>query len=78
MIQLLNLAYIRLHTKPHEYEINTRAPNIYLKCCQHLELLIYFEKGLRSFYSGNIGSVGQRAAKLLGVKIRVLKEKSAA
>ena len=34
--------------------------------------------GFTSFYTGNIESVGQRAAKLLAVKNRVLKKKSAA
>ena len=38
---------------------------------------MYFGKGIRSFYSRNIGSVGQRATKLLVVKVGVLKKKSA-
>ena len=33
---------------------------------------------LRFLHASNIGSVGQRAAKLLAVKVRVLKKKSAA
>ena len=40
--------------------------------------MIYFGKGFRSFYTGNIGSVGQRAAKLLIVKVGGFKKKSAA
>ena len=38
----------------------------------------YFEEGLRSFFTCNIGSVDQRTAKLLAVKVGVLKKKSAA
>ena len=45
--------------------------------CQHLELLLYFGKGFRSFHKGNIGSVDQKAAKFLAVKVGVLKKKSA-
>ena len=36
------------------------------------------KKRLRSFNAENFGSVGQRAAKLLAVKVGVLKKKSAA
>ena len=36
------------------------------------------EKGFRSFNSENLGSVDQRAAKLLAVKVGVLKKKSTA
>ena len=36
------------------------------------------KKRLRSFNAKNFGSVGQRAAKLLAVKVGVLKNKSAA
>ena len=39
--------------------------------------MLYFGKGFRSFNAGNIGSVGQRASKLLAVKVDVLKKKSA-
>ena len=46
------------------------------KCCQHLELLIYFEKEFRSLYTSNKGSVGQRTEDLLGVEFGVLKKKS--
>ena len=37
----------------------------------------HFEKGFRSFIAENVGSVGQRAAKLLAVKVGGLKKKSA-
>ena len=40
----------------------------------HLELLICFVKGYRSFHTGSIGSVGQRAANLLAFKVRGLKK----
>ena len=39
---------------------------------------IHCEKKSRSFIVKNFGSVGQRAAKLLAVKVGVLKKKSAA
>ena len=40
--------------------------------------MTHFDKGFRSFNARNFKSVGQRAAKLLAVKVRVLKKKSAA
>ena len=40
--------------------------------------MTHFDKRFRSFNSRNFKSVGQRAAKLLAVKVRVLKKKSAA
>ena len=39
--------------------------------------MLCFEKGFRSFNTSNMGSVGQRTLKLLGVKVGVLKKKSA-
>ena len=39
---------------------------------------MYFENRIGFFHARNIGSVGQRAAKLLAVKVGVLKKKSAA
>ena len=39
--------------------------------------LVYLSNGLRTFLTINMGSVGQRAAKSLAVKIRGLKKKSA-
>ena len=50
-------------------EVILRRQNIPLKFRQPLELLMYIEKGFRSFHTGNMGSVGQRAAKLLSVKL---------
>ena len=38
---------------------------------------MYFLKRFRSFNAENLGSVGQRAAKLPAVKVGVLKKKSA-
>ena len=40
--------------------------------------MTHFDKGLRSIDARNLKSVGYRAAKLLAVKVRVLKKKSAA
>ena len=54
-----------------------REQDLPLKCYQPLELISYFGKGFRSFHTGNIGSVDQRAAKLLAVKVGVLKKKFA-
>ena len=42
------------------------------------ELLPYIERGFRSFHTDNIGSIGQRGAKLLAVKVGGLKKKYAA
>ena len=39
--------------------------------------LVCFFKKFRPFNAENLGSVGQRAAKLLAVKVGVLKKKSA-
>ena len=54
-----------------------RGQNLLLKWCQSLELLMYVGKGLRSFHTGSIGSVGQRAAKLLADKVGGRMKKSA-
>ena len=40
--------------------------------------MAYLSNGFRTFHTINIGSVGQRAAKLLAVNVEVLKKKSAA
>ena len=55
-----------------------RGQNPPLKCYQPLEPMLYFGKGFRSFHTGNIKSVDQRAAKLLDVKVVVLKKKMSA
>ena len=39
--------------------------------------MVDFSKGFRFFYTGNMGSVGQRAAKLPALKVGSLKKKSA-
>ena len=38
-----------------------RGQNIPLKWCQHAELLMYIERGPRSFHRGRTGLVGQKA-----------------
>lgn len=40
--------------------------------------MLYFGNLFRSFYTGNKVSVGQRALKILAVKVRVFKKESAA
>ena len=60
---------------PTYFSLGTHEPMLYLqlwpflKRCQPLEHLIYFERGLRYFHTGNIGSVGQLAAKLPSFKL---------
>ena len=46
-----------------------------LKCCQCLKILTYFEERFRLFNIFNVGSVAQRAAKLLAVKFGGLNKK---
>ena len=46
-----------------------RGQKLSLKCCQPLEILTYIEREVRSFHSGNVGSVSQRAAKMPSVKL---------
>ena len=58
--------------------VTLREQKICLKCLQPLEHLVYFGNGFRPFHRGNMGSADQRAAKLLAVKVGVLKKKSAA
>ena len=64
-------AELRLHTvnKPYENEVTLRGKNMPLKCCQPLKLLMYVERVVRSFHTITTESVGQRAAKLLSVKL---------
>ena len=45
-----------------------------LKMLAVLEIMLYLGRGLRYFHAGNIGSVGQRASKLLAVKDEGLKK----
>ena len=59
----------RLLNKPYVNKVILRGQNLSLKCCKALELLANIEKGIRSFHTGNMESVGQRAAKLLSVKL---------
>ena len=58
----LHLQIVTFSNKPCENEVILRENNQTLNQYQHLELLIYFEKGFRTSQTGNIGSVGQRAA----------------
>ena len=67
-----------LHMVTYENEVILRGQNISLECCQPLELLTHFRNGIRSLHIFYVGSLGQRAAKLLAVKVVGLKEKSAA
>ena len=45
-----------------------RGQNPPLICCESLEFLEYFLKGLDLLMLKNLGSVGQRATKLLAIK----------
>ena len=68
-IQLPTFSYTQLLNKPYGNEFTLREQNPNLKCCQPLELLTHFEKRSRPFNTGNMGSVGQGAAKLLSIKL---------
>ena len=65
-----------LKTIPWENRIHRAKPTF--KMLSVSWNLVYFEKSFRSFNAESFGSVGQRAAKLLAVKVGVLKKKSAA
>ena len=56
-------------SKPYVNEIILKGQNPALKRWQQIKLLIYIHRGFRAFHTGNIGSVVQRAAKLLSVKL---------
>ena len=62
-------AYIWFLNKAYENEVTLREQKPPLKGSQHLELLTYIEKRSRSFNTDNMGSVGQRATKLLSFKL---------
>ena len=67
-IQSWTLAYVRLLKESYVNGVPLREQN------QTLESLVYFRKGIRSFHARNIGSIGQRARKLLeGVQKKVHK-----
>ena len=68
-IQLWNFVYEGLLYKSNVNEVILRGQNLSLKCCQSLKLLIYKGKRFESFHKCNIRSVGQRASKLLAVKV---------
>ena len=67
VLQSRKSVYIGLLNMPYEIEVILKEKNLYLICCQPLELLIYFEKEFGSFHTGNVGSVNQRAAELLAI-----------
>ena len=62
-------SYIRSLNKSYENEVTLREQKLPLKCCQLTELLIYIERGFRSFHTFDIGSVDQKAANLLSIKL---------
>ena len=66
-IQLWSFTNARLLNKLYENEVILREQNLLLKYCLPLKKLIYLENGFRSFPACDIGSVDQRAAKLLAV-----------
>ena len=68
-VQLRSDQTERLLNKPYINEGIKRGQNLSLKCCQLLEHFTYNERGFRSLHTDNIGSVGQRDAKLLSVKL---------
>jgi len=63
------IAYTRLLNKPYENEVTLREQIPPLECCHPPKLFLFFEKRFRSFNTGNMESVRQRAAKLLSIKL---------
>ena len=51
--------------RPNKNEVILRGQTISLRYCQPLKHLIYFAKGFGSFPTGNVGSIGQRATKVV-------------
>ena len=74
----MNFAYVQLLSKPYENEVTLTGQNPPLKYCQHLEIPYTVSESVDLLMHKNFGSVGQRAATLLAVKVVVLKIKSAA
>ena len=68
-IQLSIFAFIQILKKSYENEIILTEQNISLKWCRPLELLIYIGKGFRSLHTVDMEFVGQRAVKLLPIKV---------
>ena len=56
-VHYANLISERLLNKPYVNEVTLSQQNQALKCCQSLEFLPLFVKGLRSFNAENLGSV---------------------
>ena len=73
-LQLWTFAYIQLLNKPYENEVTLTGQNPPLKYCQQLEIQYTVRKKSRSFNAKNFRSTGQRTAKLLDVKVGVLKK----
>ena len=67
-IQLPTFAYVQLLDKPCENEVILIAEHN-LKMLLASSALDVLWEGFRSFYTGNMGSVGQRALKLPSVKL---------
>ena len=68
-IQLKSDETAQLLNEPYVNEVISRGQNLFLKCCQSFKILPYIEKEFRSFNTSNMGSVGQRTAKLTSVKL---------
>ena len=60
----LDSDYIRQLNKPYVNGMTLSEEVLSLKCCQPLELLIYFGKRFKSFHKFTIGSIGQSAVML--------------
>ena len=68
-ILLPTFAFTRLLNKLCENEVTLREKSLPLTCCKHFEHLTHFEIIFTSFNAGNMGSVGQRDAKLPSFKL---------
>ena len=87
-IQVKYLRKVKLHfgtniqkwllNKPYVHEVTLTGQKPPLTCHQDLEILYTLRKRVDLLMLKNFWSVDQRAAKLLAVKVGVLKKKSAA
>ena len=69
IIQLRAKQTAHLVNKHYQNEVTLTGKNEPLESCQPLEILAPRKMGLDLFYDKNMGSVGQRAAKLLAIKL---------
>ena len=74
MITATNFHLKQLLNKPYQNKVILRENKISSKWCQPLKLLEYFGGRFRCHHTINKGSLGQRSAKWLAVKVGVFKK----